>query len=67
MITLKSSTHIPTSQSIEGFRSGKHTTGVSPAHVDGARIEYEKERFALREARLFWLSDQSSKREPCSR
>jgi len=67
MITLKSSTHIHTSRNIKGFRSGRHTTGVSLAHVDGTRIEYEKERFALREARLFWLAEQSSKREPWSR
>jgi len=62
MITLKNSTHIPTSRNIKGFRSGKHTTGVSLAHVDGARIEYEKERFVLREAHRLCLADQWTKR-----
>jgi len=62
MITLKSSTHIRTSRNIKGFRSGQHATGVSLAHFDGARIEYEKERFALREAHRLCLADQWTKR-----
>jgi hypothetical protein len=62
MLALKSSGHIRTSRNIRGFRSGKHATGVLLVHFDGARIEFEKEKFALRETRRLWLAKQLSKR-----
>ena len=58
MITLESKNHIRTSRSIKGFRSCRHATGVSRAHVERARIALEQERLDGREARRVWLDKQ---------
>ena len=58
MITLESINHIRTSRSIKGFRSCRHATGVSRAHVERARIDFEEERLDGREARRVWLDKQ---------
>jgi len=58
MLTLRGMKHIQTSRSIRGFRSCRHATGVSRAHVEQASITLEEERLDGREARRVWLDKQ---------
>ena len=58
MITMRRMHHVRTTRNIKGFRSGRHATGVVPAHLDGARIQHEKERLFRREFRRVWLAQQ---------
>jgi len=67
MLTLKSSTHIRRSRNIKGFRSCRHTTGVSLAHLDRGGISLEEERLPLSEARRLWLAKNWSEHSARSR
>lgn len=67
MLTLKSSAHIRRSRNIKGFRSCRHATGVSLAHLDRGRISLEEERLPLREARRRWLAKNWSEHPARSR
>ena len=60
MLTLKSSTHIPTRQMIKNFRSGYSSTGLSLRHVEARRMDRERIRLENRRQRRAWLERQWS-------
>ena len=58
MITFRTTRQVRTSRNIKSFRSCRHVTGVSMAHLGRARLTREKNGLAGREERRMWLAGQ---------
>jgi hypothetical protein len=56
MLPIRSSAHIRTSRNIRGFRTCRHTTGISMAPVGNACLVREEKGLAVRQMHRMWLA-----------